>query len=78
MQFAAKWIVFALDNDTAADSVFARLEHLIQQVKTFFHPSNSGSWSVNLGVFLSSLTTDLAKRINKGIIYHLFVCDVPI
>eukprot|EP00941_MAST-03F_sp_MAST-3F-sp1_P002120 g2120.t1 len=46
-------------------SALPALLRLLQVTKTYFYPSNSGSWSVNLARLLSGLSKNLAIRIGE-------------
>jgi len=53
----------ACDDDS--DSVLSKLEGLIQGVETFFHPSNSGSWTRPLAQFVFYLADFFVLRWNR-------------
>ena len=63
----ARWIVMSLSPTCVdrADSVMANLEGLIQAVETFFHPSNSGSWTKPLSQLVYYLTDFFVMRWNR-------------
>jgi proteasome activator subunit 4 len=56
------------------DSVLTKLEGLIQAVETFFHPSNSGSWTRPLAQFVYYLADLFVLRWNRE---HSGEMDVP-
>jgi proteasome activator subunit 4 len=56
------------------DSVLTKLEGLIQAVETFFHPSNSGSWTRPLALFIYYLADLFVMRWNRE---HSGEMDVP-
>jgi proteasome activator subunit 4 len=56
------------------DSILTKLEDLIQAVETFFHPSNSGSWTRPLAQFLYYLADFVVLRWNRE---HSGEMDVP-
>jgi proteasome activator subunit 4 len=56
------------------DSVLSKLEGLIQAVETFFHPSNSGSWTRPLSQFVYYLADFFILRWNRE---HTGEMDVP-
>ena len=63
----ARWIIMSLspaslDSD---ESILANLEGLIQAVETFFHPSNSGSWTKTLAQLVYYLTDFFVMRWNR-------------
>ncbi|OAK96247.1 hypothetical protein IQ06DRAFT_282835 [Phaeosphaeriaceae sp. SRC1lsM3a] len=47
------------------DSVLSKLEDLIQAIETFFHPSNSGSWTRPLAQFVFYLADFFVLRMNR-------------
>jgi proteasome activator subunit 4 len=57
-----------------SDSVLTKLEGLIQAVETFFHPSNSGSWTKSLAQFVYYLADFFILRWNRE---HSGEMDVP-
>ena len=63
----ARWIVMSLSPASLdhADSILANLEGLIQAVETFFHPSNSGSWTKTLSQLVYYLTDFFVMRWNR-------------
>lgn len=56
------------------DSVLSKLEGLIQAVETFFHPSNSGSWTRTLAQLVYYLGDFFVLRWNRE---HSGEMDVP-
>ncbi|KAI9375287.1 hypothetical protein BJX61DRAFT_169817 [Aspergillus egyptiacus] len=63
----ARWIVSSLspaclDKD---ESILTQLEGLVQAVETFFHPSNSGSWTKTLAQLVYYLTDFFVMRWNR-------------
>lgn len=63
----ARWIVMSLSPAcaTAEVSVLSQLEGLIQAVETFFHPSNSGSWTRTLSQLVYYLSDFFVTRWNR-------------
>ncbi|KAL5362475.1 hypothetical protein BJX96DRAFT_101882 [Aspergillus floccosus] len=63
----ARWIVMSLSPACvdAQESILTRLEGLIQAVETFFHPSNSGSWTKTLSQLVYYLTDFFVMRWNR-------------
>lgn len=63
----ARWIVMSLSPAAleGEDSVFFQLEGLIQAVETFFHPSNSGSWTKTLAQLVYYLADFFVMRWNR-------------
>ncbi|OJJ49456.1 hypothetical protein ASPZODRAFT_164964 [Penicilliopsis zonata CBS 506.65] len=63
----ARWVVMSLSPACldAEDSVLAQLEGLIQAVETFFHPSNSGSWTKTLAQLVYYLADFFVMRWNR-------------
>lgn len=57
-----------------SDSVLSQLEGLIQAVETFFHPSNSGSWTRSLAQLVYYLADFFVLRWNRE---HSGEMDVP-
>ncbi|KAI4620969.1 hypothetical protein J4E83_005332 [Alternaria metachromatica] len=57
-----------------SDSTLTKLEGLIQAVETFFHPSNSGSWTRPLAQFVYYLADIFVLRWNRE---HSGEMDVP-
>jgi len=56
------------------DSILSKLEGLIQAVETFFHPSNSGSWTRSLAQFVFYLADFFVLRWNRE---HSGEMDTP-
>ncbi|KAK2805302.1 hypothetical protein FQN50_006203 [Emmonsiellopsis sp. PD_5] len=63
----ARWTVMSLSPACleSKDSVLFRLEGLIEAVETFFHPSNSGSWSRTLAQLVYYLADFFVMRWNR-------------
>lgn len=63
----ARWIVMSLSPACveSSDSILVHLEGLIQAVETFFHPSNSGSWTKTLSQLAYYLTDFFVMRWNR-------------
>jgi len=63
----ARWIVMSLSPACveSEDSILSQLEGLIQAVETFFHPSNSGSWTKTLSQLVYYLTDFFVMRWNR-------------
>ncbi|KAF1950977.1 hypothetical protein CC80DRAFT_221792 [Byssothecium circinans] len=57
-----------------SDSVLSKLEALIQAIETFFHPSNSGSWTRTLAQLVYYLADFFVLRWNRE---HSGEMDVP-
>jgi proteasome activator subunit 4 len=72
----ARWISMSLSPACLdhPDSVMSKLEGLIQAVETFFHPSNSGSWTKNLSQLVFYLADFFVMRWNRE---HNGEMDVP-
>ena len=63
----ARWIVMSLSPSCLdkPDSILANLEGLIQAVETFFHPSNSGTWTKTLSQLVYYLADFFVMRWNR-------------
>lgn len=63
----ARWVVMSLTPACleAEESILSQLEGLIQAVETFFHPSNSGSWSKTLSQLVYYLADFFVMRWNR-------------
>ncbi|KAK1139676.1 Proteasome activator BLM10 [Aspergillus melleus] len=63
----ARWIVMSLSPACldAEESILTQLEGLIQAVETFFHPSNSGSWTKTLSQLVYYLSDFFIMRWNR-------------
>lgn len=63
----ARWIVMSLSPACLGkpDSTMACLEGLVQAVETFFHPSNSGSWTKTLSQLVYYLADFFVMRWNR-------------
>ena len=63
----ARWIVMSLSPKCleAKVSVLTLLENLIQAIETFFHPSNSGSWTKTLSQLVFYLADFFVMRWNR-------------
>jgi proteasome activator subunit 4 len=63
----ARWIVMSLSPACLEheDSILSKLEGLIQAVETFFHPSNSGSWTKTLSQLVYYLADFFVMRWNR-------------
>ena len=72
----ARWIVMSLSPKCldAKVSVLSLLENLIQAIETFFHPSNSGSWTKSLSQLVFYLADFFVMRWNRE---HNGEMDVP-
>eukprot|EP00052_Salpingoeca_macrocollata_P022088 m.190830 g.190830 ORF g.190830 m.190830 type:complete len:1825 (+) comp21711_c1_seq2:66-5540(+) len=47
------------------NTVLDYLQRLLRSVESFFHPSNTGSWSPHLGSFLNLLCSQFARRLHE-------------
>lgn len=63
----ARWIVMSLSPACleAEDSILSQLEGVIQAVETFFHPSNTGSWTKTLSQLVYYLADFFVMRWNR-------------
>ena len=63
----ARWVVMSLSPAcvTEPDSILTKLEGLLQAVETFFHPSNSGSWTKTLSQLTFYLADFFVMRWNR-------------
>ena len=63
----ARWIIMSLSPACLdrPDSIMTNLEGLMQAVETFFHPSNSGTWSKPLSQLVYYLTDFFVMRWNR-------------
>ena len=63
----ARWIIMSLSPAclNQPDSIMTNLEGLIQAVETFFHPSNSGSWTKTLSQLVYYLADFFVMRWNR-------------
>ena len=63
----ARWIVMSLSPACLdrPDSIMTNLEGLMQAVETFFHPSNSGTWTKPLSQLVYYLTDFFVMRWNR-------------
>ena len=63
----ARWIVMSLSPacEMELDSMLSKLEGLMQAVETFFHPSNTGSWTKNLSQLVFYLADFFVMRWNR-------------
>ncbi|KAF5864694.1 hypothetical protein ETB97_006971 [Aspergillus alliaceus] len=63
----ARWVVMSLSPACleAEESILTQLEGLIQAVETFFHPSNSGSWTKTLSQLVYYLADFFVMRWNR-------------
>ncbi|EON69048.1 proteasome activator subunit 4 [Coniosporium apollinis CBS 100218] len=63
----ARWIIMSLSPACAEkpDSILSKLEGLIEAIETFFHPSNSGSWTKPLSQLTYYLTDFFVMRWNR-------------
>ena len=63
----ARWIVMSLSPTTleGSESILTKLEGLLQAVETFFHPSNSGSWTKTLSQLTFYLADFFVMRWNR-------------
>ena len=66
-QNIARWIVMSLSPESTPKpkSIMSNLEGLIQAVETFFHPSNSGSWTRTLAQLVFYLCDFFVLRYNR-------------
>jgi proteasome activator subunit 4 len=63
----ARWIIMSLSPECMEhpDSIMSKLEGLIQAVETFFHPSNSGTWTKTLSQLVFYLADFFVMRWNR-------------
>lgn len=63
----ARWIVMSLSPAcmNSKDSILSLLEGLIQAIETFFHPSNSGTWTRTLAQLVYYLADFFIMRWNR-------------
>lgn len=63
----ARWVVMSLTPACleTEESILSQLEGLVQAVETFFHPSNSGSWSKTLSQLVYYLADFFVMRWNR-------------
>jgi len=63
----ARWIVMSLSPSCldSQTSILSLLESLIQAIETFFHPSNSGSWTRTLAQLVFYLADFFVMRWNR-------------
>lgn len=64
----ARWIVMSLSPaclEASEKSILHQLEGLIQGIETFFHPSNSGSWTKTLSQLVYYLADFFVMRWNR-------------
>ncbi|KAL3479098.1 hypothetical protein BJX99DRAFT_223041 [Aspergillus californicus] len=63
----ARWIVMSLSPACLdkEESILTQLEGLIQAVETFFHPSNTGTWTKTLAQLVYYLTDFFVMRWNR-------------
>ncbi|KAK8215360.1 Proteasome activator BLM10 [Zalaria obscura] len=64
----ARWIVMSLSPkclEVSEGSILHQLEGLIQGIETFFHPSNSGSWTKTLSQLVYYLSDFFVMRWNR-------------
>ena len=63
----ARWIIMSLSPACLdkPDSILGNLEGLVQAVETFFHPSNSGSWTKLLSQLVYYLADFFVMRWNR-------------
>lgn len=63
----ARWIIMSLSPACLdrPDSIMTNLEGLVQAVETFFHPSNSGTWTKPLSQLVYYLTDFFVMRWNR-------------
>jgi proteasome activator subunit 4 len=73
----ARWIVMSLSPACleSSDSILSRLEGLIQAVETFFHPSNSGTWTRPLSQLVFYLADFFVLRWNRE---HSGEMEIPV
>lgn len=72
----ARWIIMSISPACLEhpDSILSKLEGLIQAVETFFHPSNSGSWTKYLSQLVFYLADFFVMRWNRE---HSGEMEVP-
>lgn len=63
----ARFLVMSLSPASASepDSMLTKLESLVQAIETFFHPSNTGTWTKNLAQLVFYLTDFFVMRWNR-------------
>ncbi|KAI9851372.1 MAG: hypothetical protein M1838_003835 [Thelocarpon superellum] len=72
----ARWIIMSLSPASLdqSPSIMSSLEGLIQAVETFFHPSNSGTWTKTLSQLVYYLSDFFVMRWNRE---HSGEMEVP-
>lgn len=72
----ARWVAMSISpHSLGEDTVLSQLEALIQAVETFFHPSNSGSWTKALSQLVNYLSDFFVMRWNRETSGELEVPD---
>lgn len=65
----ARWMVMSMSDkclqDPSNNSIFHQMEGLIQAIETFFHPSNSGSWTKPISQLVYFLSDFFVMRWNR-------------
>ena len=61
----AKWIVCMIGTGSDRNLCMEYIRRLFSTLRSFYYPSNTGSWSSNLFLFLKSLPDALIKRVRN-------------
>ncbi|CAF0770306.1 unnamed protein product [Brachionus calyciflorus] len=59
------WIISMIGTGSNRDLCMEHIKKLFLALRSFYYPSNTGTWSANLFLFLKSLPENLIKRIKK-------------
>lgn len=61
----ASWIVSMIATGSDSELCMEHIKKLFLALRSFYYPSNTGSWSSNLFLFLKSLPENLIKRVKS-------------
>ena len=67
----AKFIIYSIypkDSNAPNYNALHHLETLLQAIESFFHPSNSGRWTLIICKFINILSREFLKRMRLGIL----------
>lgn len=67
IDYSAQWIVWNLRALPVESNVLLnKLQDTLRIMETFFHPSNTGNWTMGLARFIEALAFSMLNRVREG------------